>query len=90
MTRLRAEEDEVDETKLSILEKTGSTDVQELVRELRHCRAIVDEAQRVANCFNGDVLTKSGTEFAAVLDDLRVVLAAYVDPEESDQTLRAN
>ena len=56
-------------------------DVQELVRELRHCRAIVDEAQRVANCFNGDVLTKSGTEFVAVLDNLRAALAAYVDPE---------
>ena len=54
---------------------------QELVRELRHCRAIVDEAQRVANCFNGDVLTKSGTEFVAVLDNLRAALAAYVDPE---------
>ena len=78
---VRAKGDDVDETKLSILEKTGSTDVQELVRELRHCRAIVDEAQRVANCFNGDVLTKSGTEFVAVLDNLRAALAAYVDPE---------
>ena len=78
---LRAKEDDVDETKLSILEKTGSTDVQELVRELRHCRAIVDEAQRVANCFNGDVLTKSGVEFAQALDNLRTALAAYVDHE---------
>ena len=75
---MRAKGDDVDETKLSILEKTGSTDVQELVRELRHCRAIVDEAQRVANCFNGDVLTKSGTEFVAALDNLRAALAAYV------------
>lgn len=44
--RLRAREDEMDEARLSVLEKTGSTDVQELVAEVRSLRtserALVD------------------------------------------------
>ena len=55
--------------------------IAHLEAELKATRAIVDEAQVVANCFNGDVLTKSGVEFAQALDNLRAALAAYVDPE---------
>ena len=60
----------------------GASDcIKRMALELKTTRAIVDEAQVVANCFKGDVLTKSGAEFAEALDRLRVVLAAYVDPE---------
>ena len=55
--------------------------IAHLEAELKATRAIVDEAQVVANCFNGDVLTKSGVEFAQALDNLRTALAAYVDHE---------
>ena len=37
--------------------------------------------RRRLTCFNGDVLTKSGVEFAQALDNLRTALAAYVDHE---------
>ena len=55
--------------------------IDALRAELRATHAIVDEAQVVANCFNGDVLVKPGAEFARALDHLRTVLAAYVDDD---------
>ena len=71
----------MDETKLSILEKTGSADVQDLVRQVRDWRKL-GEAVRVAAC-------GPGHSMGSRLDELAAIVQRLADAKSEIQRLRA-
>jgi outer membrane murein-binding lipoprotein Lpp len=69
-----AMEDDVDESKLSVLEKTGSADVQELVAEVRRLRRDLEgtEATAALTVASQNELARSARSLNAVLAEARI------------------